>query len=352
MKKFTDPRIPDDSIKKHRKEFNYAIENFRAVSITLVVLSHLNVSALGNYEKLARFILADATTFFIFISGFLFHSLSKNDFSFGSYVAKKAKFVGVPYLFLSTITILVGIFFDHHLRFNLQIINYILYSLWAGGLINGPAWFIPMIWCFFISSPILYFISKKKFLPIITIIALFISLFSVRSFCNANPILNTIHYMGIYMLGICFSKYDNIINYLKGYTFEIVMTSIFICFFIYQFYSSLQYDVEIGFFSGFLNPNFLQIAKLFMLVAIYFLINRSFDKKFTPMSYIANISFGLFFIHGLWLTLATKILMRGNIFNNSYILLFQAIISISGSVVSIEICKKILGKGSRYAIGC
>ncbi|QWL60525.1 acyltransferase [Aeromonas jandaei] len=209
------------------------MDNFRAISIIFVILSHLNFYGLDDFNEIIKFILADATTFFVFISGFLFHHLSENNFNFKRYITKKSKFVGCPYLLISSILIVVGLALGHNIRYDLQPLSYIAFSLWAGGLINGPTWFIPMIWCFFIFSPLLMFIAKKTYIfPIIVFSALFISLFSARPYMGANPVLSAIHFFGFYMFGMYLSKNPQIIIVAKKHAMKVVMACIISLFFI------------------------------------------------------------------------------------------------------------------------
>ena len=128
------------------KDFKYSVENFRGIAIFFVMLSHLSsFSSLGPAGKYLLFTFVDATTWFVFISGYLFSHIEKNiNFKYIDYIYKKFKFVIIPYLILSIPAILVGLYFQRHTLLELNVAEYILWSLSVGGSVVGPMWFIPM----------------------------------------------------------------------------------------------------------------------------------------------------------------------------------------------------------------
>ncbi len=341
-------QVPSNS----RNSINYSIENFRAIAILFVIFSHLNLSTLGNWKLLGLFILGDATTFFVFISGFLFYHLSSENFNFRSYLSKKIKFVAAPYFFLSIITISTGLYIGQNNAFGLKPTAYVAWSLWAGGPINGPMWFIPMIWCFFLTAPILINIAKSKFLPAALVISLVFSLFSSRPLLNTNPILSSLHFLGFYMMGMYFAKGSNLCKQLensdakKVYPFMALIALTFIA------YINQAHINTRGFISGAFNPNFMQIGKFFMLIIIYWATTRYLHKKNDSLSYIADISFGLFFLHWLWKIVANKAITYLSINRPALILLTEVTIMIVGSIFCVEIARKFMKKRSRYVIGC
>jgi surface polysaccharide O-acyltransferase-like enzyme len=335
-----------------RNNFNYSIENFRAIAILFVVFSHTDLSTLGSMELPASFILSDATTFFVFISGFLFYYLSSENFNFRSYLSKKFKFVATPYLFLSIITISTGFYIGQNDTFDLKPAAYVAWSLWVGGAINPPMWFIPMIWCLFLTAPILIKIAKSKFLPAVLIISILFSLFSNRPLLNTNPILSSLHFLGFYMMGMYCAKGSDLCKQLEHNDAKKIYPFIFLTAFSFIAYIDQAHISASGFFSGTFKPNFIQIGKFFLLITIYWATTKYLHKKNNFLSYIADISFGMFFLHGLWRIVADKAITYLSINRPVLILITELTVMIVGSILCIEVVRKIMKNRSRYVIGC
>jgi peptidoglycan/LPS O-acetylase OafA/YrhL len=91
-------------------------------------------------------------------------------------------------------------------------------------------------------------------------------------------------------------------------------------------------------------------------VILYFL-NRKFGFSQHIVNKIAALSFGIFFLHGYLLS-GTKIIVSritdfsgqfpGNPF--SYLLFSSLVVVVA--LAAIEVLRRILGKSSRYVIGC
>lgn len=350
--------MPQDSpvlastISSPRNKFNHSIENFRAIAILFVIFSHSDLTVLGSWKMPFSFLLGDATTFFVFISGFLFYHLSSKEFCFNAYLSKKFKFTALPYLFLSAITISTGLFIKQNDTFNLEPFAYIAWSIWTGGPINAPLWFIPMIWHFFLAAPILIKIAKSKLLPVALVISLLFSLFSSRPLLNANPTLSALHFLGFYMLGMYLAKGGIPCKKVVNSDQKIVYFFIVLIGLTFISYADQAYRANSGFFSGIFKPNFMQIGKFFMLITIYCAVTRYLNKKNNILSYIADISFGLFFLHWLWKLVADKGISYLSLNRPASILLIELTAMLIGSILCVEIARKFMKKRSRYVVGC
>lgn len=337
------------------KEFKYSVENFRGIAIVFVMLSHIgSFSTLGDTGKYIVFLFSDATTWFVFISGYLFAYLeSSENFDFKKYASKKLKFVVMPYAILSIPAVSAGLYFDRHILYNLSSFEYILWSLSVGGSVVAPMWFIPMIVLFFLSSPIFFRMNNKYFLFIVTFVLLLFSVFSARPFGNQNPIFSFFHFLGFYVLGIYLyhlrfaiqklSKNSALAISMSGLI--LFLTTLFLCVKEWELGAYYSFYAQIGKF----NP--MQLGKFFLLLSVFIFLEQfgNFHNKY--LSYFAKISFGLFFIHGFYMLVFNRF---GLVIAKSSAsrLFLELLVVVFLSIVSVALLKKILGKSSRYVIGC
>lgn len=262
------------------------------------------------------------------------------------------RFVVVPYLIISTLTISAGLLLKHNESFGIMPLAYIAWSIWTGGTINAPLWFIPMICFFFAAAPIFLAISRSRFHFAVLIITLAFSLLSSRPFINTNPVLSFLHFAGFYMLGIVISKRKEIGAIIENLSISMIAAFLLMIFWAYCEQQKNAHLPEYGFFSGIYLINFVQVGKLLMLIFIYKIVSKYLNKRIELLSYVANISFGLFFIHYLWKILADKAIAYLAIQNPISTILFEIMVIAVGSLVCIEITRKVMKKRSRYVIGC
>ncbi|MCP9760360.1 acyltransferase [Aquitalea sp. S1-19] len=325
----------------------------RAVAILLVIFSHFSsVYKFGESADVVKFILADATTLFVFISGYLFYYLSRRKgFNFLDYLGKKFKFVVLPFLFFSFFAILAGLFFGQNETYGLMPIAYVLWSFVVGGAVNGPMWFVPMIFLFFLVSPIFIFCAKRNWFFVMVVAAVLFSVFSFRPINSQNPVLSFFHFMGFYLMGMLFARGGAVMDFLRSRPRAVMAVSAS-GFFVLLVVWLGGGQVFQGYFDYIWQPNIIQMGKLFFVVFLFFLFERFFNKKINPMSYIANISFGLFFVHGFWLLLFYKMVSFFAVSKLPVYFILEFLMVFCFSVISIEVSKRVLGVRSRYVVGC
>ena len=337
------------------KDFKYSIENFRGIAIIFVMLSHLSsFSSLGSAGRYLHFTFVDATTWFVFISGYLFSHIEKNiNFKYIDYIYKKLKFVIAPYLILSIPAILAGLYFQRHSLLELNAAEYTLWSLSVGGSVVGPMWFIPMIAVFFLLSFI--FNSIKGYsLILATIPLLLLSIFSFRPYMDMNPFFDFIHFAGFYLFGMSMHTLGSYITkFSKSLSlFVISVTCLgFLTLLVYfgeNFTLNSQYT---SFYKNLGAFNSMQLGKFILLIFVFFFLEKFYNKHSKTLSYFAKVSFGLFFIHGFYMLIFGRYLSP--ILPSSPItFLIEFIIIVPGSIVTVHLLKTILKSRSKYVIGC
>lgn len=339
--------------KLNSSEFLYSFENMRAVAILFVIFSHFSsVYKFGESASIVKFFLADATTLFVFISGYLFYYLSrKKAFDYLDYLGKKFKFVVLPFLFFSFFAILAGLVFRQNETYGLAPVAYVLWSFIVGGAVNGPMWFIPMIFLFFLASPVLMFCAKRDWFFVMVVAAVLFSVFSFRPIANQNPVLSFFHFMGFYLMGMLFARGGVVVDFLRSRPKAVMAVSASGFFVMLVVWLGSDQIVQ-GYSDFIFQPNIMQFGKLFFVVFLFFLFEKFLDKKIKTMSYIANISFGLFFVHGFWLLVFSKVVLYLEVSRLSTYFALEFLLVFCFSVISIDIAKRILGARSRYVVGC
>ncbi len=304
--------------------------------------------------KSVYFLFVDATAWFIFISGYLLsHIEFINTFDFKAYIAKKIKFVLMPYFILSIPSILAALYFHRPQLYDLTSFEYTLWALLVGGDVIGPMWFVPMIFLFFLISPIIYKINRI-YLPYITLFFLIFSIFSWRPYKNFNPFLSFIHFFGFYLLGIYCNLIRERIYSLKRYFALLIISTGFLVFGVLLFWYNENFFVQSSFVSfytriGEFNP--IQLGKLILLICFFILFERFCNKRISILGGIAKISFGLFFIHGFYLIIFSRFVEP--LTSEGPLKLFaEFIFVIPLSIFTVNAVKFIFKSRSRYVIGC
>jgi hypothetical protein len=335
-------------------KFRFSIENFRGLAIFFVMLSHVgSLRQLGGVGEFLYFAVVDATTWFVFISGYLFFYIENQRFEYTSYLLKKAKYVILPYLILSVPAIGAGLYFGRDQLLALSPLGYVLWSLVVGGSVVGPMWFIPMITLFFLLSWVFKKLGRTKLIYPITIIALVVSLFSSRPIGDLNPFLSFVHFLGFYLLGMSIAVASKSIDEINSTSKGCLLVALGLIIFFAAAWGFESNVVEpMGFQEGWGKLNLIQLGKLSFLVVVFLLFERYLVKPQKILGYLAEISFGLFFIHGFLMLIFLRIgkyLVLSNPFA-MFVLEFSLVVL--GSMLVVFSIKFVLGKQSRYVIGC
>lgn len=341
-----------------------SLNHFRAVAIIFIVAGHCYGLASLEFntllEKTVRNLITGGTSFFVFISGFLFHHVFYKKFKYRTFIYSKFKNILIPYFILGIVPVTLyvlskdnsyGGFFIQEGRGVLY--EYLIPSIkfyWTGGFLIGY-WYIPFIFVTFLLSPVyIYFIRARPRVQI-TVIILFsiVSIFLHRPVGNLSVLHSVIYFSPIYCIGIITS-----INRGKVYKFlagkEIDM------FFIVIMLALLE--AKLGHVGNYhkspLHCNGIDIIYFQKLIMCFFLLSflnkfESYNNYFIHL--LASTSFTIFFIHPFLIYIITNgnfiYLQGGSWF--TYLAIVLIIIFIS--VVIAKTTRKLLPKYSRYIVG-
>jgi hypothetical protein len=295
----------------------------------------------------------DATTWFVFISGYLFYYIEHKRFAYRDYLAKKVQYVLLPYFILSVPAISAGMYYGRHELLHLTPGAYAAWSLVVGGEVVGPLWFIPMITIFFIASWPLQRLARTGWIFPLCAVGVLISLFSSRPIAGLDPLLSFVHFFGFYLLGICAAKSlggaDQMLDRRTANAVIVAGASLFLLAAMFHDPSAKK---PLGFIDGWGQFNLLQSGKLALLVAVFFGYEFYLKKPQKFLGFFAQLSFGLFFIHGFFMLLFSRLRPAMAMWSPWQSFVMEFCLVVLGSVAVVVSIKRVLGMKSRYVIGC
>lgn len=349
-----------------KKEFLNYIHLFRGLAIVVIVGIHCRISLpWSNSEQFNKLIfttlLDNGTILFVFIAGFLFQYL-KHKYSFLDYFKRKLKFVVLPYILVS-IPILLYKYYSYSepyewMPINLQNQSFFiksLYMLFTGKHI-GPFWFIPMIFIFYLISPILVKIDNPKFYKIVFPFLFIIGLFTYRFGYYSTTLDSFIHYLPIYIFGMWGSAYRKELTQVRIN----LVVSLFIIYLTLSFLEIVQI-IEVPKLTSFessktlpyfhFNLSKLKVSILCIILIRFFYIFNNYNVGI--LKKLADDSFGIFFLH-MYVITGTEILIEkyssGFKLDALSFILYTVGVTMF-SIFLIQGFKKLLDKNSRMIIG-
>lgn len=303
----------------------------------------------------------NGTTMFLFIGGFLFQHLTHHHFNFRKYLTQKFKNLILPYLIISLPLIMYrfsdnfsSLFLPEDFR-EWPLIHQVAHFLFTGAHLP-PFWFISTIILFYFVAPLLHAIDNERFYKYGFPWLLLIALFTYRPEHNANPLLSAIHFIPVYITGMCVSFYkDKLLKDDARPFFALLLLYLTLCAAellgwitlprALSFEDVLEEQVLI------FNVYLLKALVLCFLWLSFFFLMR--HKKYPNLELLGHYSFGLFFVHYFIISLSRKIAevldWSFDFSVISYLIYFLFILL--ASMGTVYLVKKVTGRYSRYLIG-
>jgi hypothetical protein len=342
-----------------------SIVHFRALAILLIVASHsYDVAGIpygGFQNAVLRNLVTGGTTFFVFISGYMFHHAFYHRFDFPKFFLAKIRFVLVPYLSISIVylswlmasdavlllkpfSVSQGDGFVDYIRFFVQVIFYGK-AFWA-------FWYIPFVMLLY-SFAQFHFrylgISKSKQL-VIFLVATLIALVVQRPPLNLTAFHSLVSFTPAYLLGMLCSqnrsKILSLSNMLMPATLFLGLSTLLL-----QTQSGHIGNYEKSQIFALRGVDLMLLQKLFLSVGMFLVFEkfRAFEAKL--IGWISATSFTVFFlhqwvkdaIHSFDLNLSTHIPWVD-------LALWTILITTICSIIA-SVGKTLLHKNSRYFLG-
>jgi peptidoglycan/LPS O-acetylase OafA/YrhL len=357
-------------VKPPMSKFLSYIHNLRGIAIFFVVGVHARGNA-GDWEShpVTHDVLAtifDAqegigTVMFLFIAGFLFQHIQKHRFNFQKYLKQKFQVIILPYILISIPIITFRILTDFqplslteefiHKPFVYQFFHYLI-----TGTHMAPFWFISTIIIFYFTTPIFHAIDRPFFYKYIFPVLFIVGLFTYRSHHNGNPFYLYLHYVPVYLAGMCASVYkDRIFSMDLRYFWILISAYIGITIFEYHDYFAAARDMtfEQLLSEGSIVFNWYILRSVILCFAMSMLLYYFQFVKMPVLHLLGEYSFGIFFVHFIVLVVGRR-LLEMVFFPVDFSLLTYSIfflIILGLSALTVFVIKRVAGSYSRYLIG-
>lgn len=357
---------------KYLSHLNY----FRGIAIVFIVFGHCYGLRFFYFDENTTFtfqiiknIVTGGTTFFVFISGYLLHYKYSRKFVYGKFLFTKIKYVLLPFFIFSSLDIVY-----YTLRF---IISYIitlnedifyfekikslnLIKIYLVGCTQIPIgmWYVPFIMVVFSLSKFYLKFIHLRYKTQFWIISLFMLLSTIIHRApdyNISGILqNVLYFTPVYLLGIFISaNYELNYKLIKGKEFYLIIIALFI--------SILQVKTgkieSINKLKEISNKSLdlMIIQKSLLSIFFKFYLEKFETKKISLLNLLAANSFGIFFIHGIYIWLLNIVALKFQIrfTSNSIISIFISVTFVLLlSLFTTILIRKFIPKTSKYIIGC
>lgn len=292
------------------------IHAFRGVAILIVLLGHARLLMPWPQLRespwslrLLSTLVEGGTVPFIFIAGYLFQHLAPK-FEYGLFLRTKLRNVVAPYVVVALPILAHAFVFRSGLyagRDTMGLGEVVLVG--AGSLLNArhsfvPYWFIPMICMVFLSAPALLAIDRRPRLYFGLLLAIPLAALLHRSELHANPLQDAAHLLPVFVLGMLMSRYREaglrVVARYRSHLFVFMA-----CMVAVEIAVGQGGSVQSSAFSpanGWIDFNFLQKVALSLVLLEFLARNEPLLRANRPriwgaLSTLADLSFGLFFLH-------------------------------------------------------
>ncbi|WP_345008964.1 acyltransferase [Pseudaeromonas paramecii] len=292
--------------------FILSMHSLRAIAMLLIVAGHcFPFSFLYRdndlWGQLVFNVISNGSSLFVLISGFFFHHVFYARFDYGRFLKKKIKNVVCPYLFLSVIVVLLfrlgqpdprlGGFFEPQGTgiIDLYLIPFIKYLIFGGA--TTAYWYIPFIFLMFCLSPL-----HKKYADlglvsslVILLLSFLLSMLVHRPQYNLNVFQSLIYYQSFYLAGILFSKYYQPVSQWIVRNLHFLILVFLLCNFAMAYVYPVA-NLQDGTVPYTILERYVPF-KLLEFFVLYGLFERFAFLNVKPLSWFADMSFAVYFIH-------------------------------------------------------
>lgn len=290
-----------------------SIAKFRGVAIVFVLASHCyplaGLSFVSYTDRFLQTLITGGTSFFVFISGFLFYHVFFPRYGFRKFMRGKARKLVIPYLLLSIPPIIVLL----HANARAQNLDWVhAYALpivksYALGWAHTTYWYIPFVMAMFALSPLHYrFVTLRLSTQLaITAVLFVVALFVQRPLEPGFIPQALVYFTPVYLIGIlCAMHKDAIWAALKGR--EVILVALAL--------AAAVLEVAVGRHGNYnKNPfdyggvDLMLVQKTILCIAMMVWLHRFEATKNRTLDLLAATSFSLFFINPYVISFLFKI---------------------------------------------
>lgn len=336
-----------------RPEFLEHVHAFRGLAILAILAAHC-ISVFRWKENPAlecgvEVLFKNSSVFFIFITGYLLQHLSPR-FQAGAYFRNRLSCVGLPYLVMSIPALVLSTWFVRQHDVGEWFYALPAWQRIAGFLLNGdhlaPFWYIPFAFCLYAAAPLLLAADRRP--------RLYWGLAGLFCLSWLVPrtdwaMLNVLHFLSVFVSGMAASRFHAPLKT----ALDALRLPLWGC---WLFLVCLEWGPQDR--DGFTNL----LQKSLLAVLLLDLLERC--KGFRrPFMGLAEVSFGLYFVHGYLIAAAKLLLHHPDVLRASPLLSSLLHGSIAGFVLvwlvvlgaslgAVLLGRRLLGSKSKYILGC
>lgn len=343
------------------------VHSFRAVAILAVVATHALYDLQWHekeriWAKVAVSVVQNGTVAFVFVAGFLFQHLLGR-FRYGSYLWTKARFVLLPYVLVSLPYVFLqkarhfGIFADWFPRRGESDVLHVALQFLSGDQMPIPLWFIPMIAVYYLLAPVFVAIDRKPHWYWVIPPLILLASFSHRPQHQTHLNQSVLYFLPVYLSGMFISHYrERALDWVRSWRWPLIAAVAGAVAFEVAFRdrtgaieSARMFSTERGVFDVNLY------AKLILSVLFLEALRRAPSWLHRLAHAPADMSFGIFFVHYYFIYFARDLRVElggapwaGGVLNLSTYTLVLVVLSMA----FVWLVRALLGKRSRYVVGC
>jgi len=339
-----------------------AFDYLRGLAIALIVLSHSIFLWLDGFPLLLENLLRGGTGLFVFISGFFFHRVFMPRFNYVPFITRKAELIFVPFIIISLVGLgfrIAGWLWGGH-SWEVALLN-CWYTV-RNGFVLYPHWYIPFIMLTFIAAPLHIIFAHRGLAVQLLVMVLFsvIAIFMHRPDSNINFFQSLLYFTPFYLLGILFSLYSSDLLLWRKYLLIISLIAVVVTVYLqtYVFVHIGNYHKHAFDYAG-VDLQFIQVFfGCLVMLELCRLIKPGMVAN--HLSFLAELSFPIFFIHPLFSMAIENILEMP--FAAEWVKMQSTLVALSstalifviqcyGSVAVIMVVRYLLGTRSKWVIG-
>ena len=337
------------------------IHSFRAVAILFIVAGHC--VALFDWqgrevmERLFRSVFQNGTVLFVFVAGFLFQHLSER-FEYRRYLKSKLLNVILPYVVVSIPMLALQMAtergsFDPGRGFEFPSLAHNIAWNYLTGYHILPFWFIPMIAVFYLLAPALLWIDRRGWPYVLLPVGLGITILVHRPVDFTHIWHSCAYFLPIYLLGMWSSRHRErlmpvILRWLAPAT-ALVLALVVIEVLVLGRGGAIASHRMFSTENGVWGTNAIQ--KILLCWVLMGWLERLDGVVRDRLSRLADLSFGIFFLHMYFIQAYTRLGPQDPITGNPLVFFLVVALVVALSVAVLVVAKKILGRRSRMFVG-
>lgn len=335
-------------------EFLPSLEAFRAIAIVCVVAGH-SISSTGwvidsAAEKFIANIILGGTNLFVFISGYLFHHVFKNRYTFKGFLQQKAQRVLLPYLFLSVLPILMAVKNDHAAGLFGAVTSYL------GHLMKGDIWicywYVPFVMAMFALSPIHRWFATLPAKVQITAVGAMLMVASItqRPINNIGIPQLLVYFTPVYLAGVTAAVHrQRLMAFLSRHNLKLLIGAVGLA--IAQAILAPNTGSYHRAFGSFGNIDLQLIQKMLICGWLLYALQWFDRRESKAIGLVAASSFAVFFLHPYVLDIWLRTWKLHAFLSGGPTLPLAVAIIHGTSILCALAVRKLAGKRSRYLIG-